>query len=222
LPGPNWFNGAALYSRFVDQVAGHAVAVELGSWKGRSACFMGVEIANSGKSIEFYAVDHWRGSPGESAHDQDADVIDDRLFEVFESNIAPVAAYVRPVRSDTVEAASRFPDRSVDFLYVDAAHDYQGVLRDLDAWFPKVKFGGTISGDDWDFVVEENCEFCVRNAICDFLGSAIKFLRVEDSPESGVAKNWPQWSFIKTSGIVPSKSVARLKSRLHRAGQEMG
>jgi len=216
LPGPNWFNGAGLYSRFVDRVEGHAVAVELGSWKGRSACFMGVEIANSGKSIEFYAVDHWRGTPGESAHEQDADANDGRLFEVFEANIAPIAAYVRPIRSDTVEAASRFPDESVDFLYVDAAHDYQGVLRDLDAWFPKVKSGGTIAGDDWDFFAAKDFEFGVRLAVCDFLGSATGSLCIENSAPSGAGNNWPQWSFVKTPAIVPSTPAARLESQRHR------
>jgi hypothetical protein len=221
LPGPNWFSGSALYSRFVAGVTGHAVAVELGSWKGRSTSFMGVEIANSGKSIEFHTVDHWRGSPGEGDHKSDSDVINGRLFEVFEANIAPIAQYVEPIRSDTVEAASRFADSSVDFLYIDAAHDYRGVLRDLDAWFPKVKPDGLISGDDWDFVVEGAGEFGVRHAVLDFLGPHVDCLHVEDSFQAGTDKNWPQWSFVKTAAIAPSSPMARRMSRLRRAPQSM-
>jgi hypothetical protein len=31
LPGPNWFSGAEIYRRFVAEVTGPAVAVELGA-----------------------------------------------------------------------------------------------------------------------------------------------------------------------------------------------
>lgn len=57
LPGPVWFSGARIYQRYVAGVEGPSIAVELGAWKGRSTCFMGVEIANSGKPIDFYTVD---------------------------------------------------------------------------------------------------------------------------------------------------------------------
>jgi len=46
-----------------------AVFVEVGCWKGKSACFMGVEIINSAKKIDFYCVDHWAGTRGE--HDDE-------------------------------------------------------------------------------------------------------------------------------------------------------
>src|SRR5437016_1902577 len=93
LPGPVWFSGANLYRRFVDSVTGPVVAVELGAWKGRSACCMGVEIANSGKPIRFTTVDHWLGSAGEDSHHSDPDVRAGRLYEVFLENIRPVAAF---------------------------------------------------------------------------------------------------------------------------------
>jgi len=50
----------------------------------------------------------------------------------------------------TLEAVNRIPDKSLDFVFVDAAHDYQSVWDDIAAWAPKVKDGGYMTGHDID------------------------------------------------------------------------
>lgn len=94
---------------------------------------MGAEIANSGKSIHLYAIDHWLGSD-EDGHRADEDLSRGGLYQVFLENIRPVANWVTPIRSDSAAAAALFPDESVDFLYIDAEHTYAGVCRDIKAW----------------------------------------------------------------------------------------
>lgn len=207
LAGPVWFSGAEIYRRFVGSVTRPSIAVELGAWKGRSTCFMGVEIANSGKPITFYTVDHWQGVGDQEGYEPDADDRAGRLFEVFQRNIAPVAAHVNVIRSDTAQAAEQFADGSIDFLYVDASHAYDGVLRDLLAWFPKVKLGGTIAGDDWCFSVHG--EHTVRNAVMDFFGSRAP-IKIEAG--SGTDPEWHQWSIAKTAELKP-RSRAQIKMR---------
>lgn len=56
------------------------------------------------------------------------------------------------VRKKSVDAASEFFTASLDFVYLDGAHDYSNVMKDLDAWWPKLKVGGVFSGHDflWD------------------------------------------------------------------------
>ena len=66
---PGWFHAEDLYCRMVEEAKDGGLFVEVGSWKGRSASFMGVEIANSGKQIDFWCVDTWAGSP-EFEHQQ--------------------------------------------------------------------------------------------------------------------------------------------------------
>ena len=48
----------------------------------------------------------------------------------------------------SVEASKRFVSNSLDCVYIDANHDAEPFLADLDAWWPKVKSGGLFCGHD--------------------------------------------------------------------------
>ena len=54
-------------------------------------------------------------------------------------------------RMDTVEAARHVPDGTLDFVFIDADHTYEGCKRDIEAWLPKVRSGGMISGHDYNW-----------------------------------------------------------------------
>jgi len=185
VDGRHWFAGVDIYSEQVRRAQDGAVFVELGAWKGRSTSFMGVEIHNSNKRIKFYAVDHWRGSD-ETAHCEDPDVRAERLFEAFEGNIAPVKDYVECLRGDSADSAKHFADGSVDFVYVDASHEYKDVTKDLDAWWPKLKSGAVLAGDDWQFEGVERAvlEFAQKH------GLTHKVL-------PGNPNAWKQWEIVK-------------------------
>jgi hypothetical protein len=115
--------------------------VELGSWMGRSAAYCVVELINRDKLGNFYCVDTWRGG--------DTLVALDNAYDNFLHNIAPIRDHVMDVRSTSVDAASMFADASVDFCYVDALHTYEGVMADLQAWWPKIRPGAHFAGDDY-------------------------------------------------------------------------
>lgn len=57
--------------------------------------------------------------------------------------------FVKIYREYTFDAASRFPDEYFDLIYIDADHTYEGCLEDIKVWYPKVKKGGFITGDDY-------------------------------------------------------------------------
>lgn len=50
------------------------------------------------------------------------------------------------VREFSMNAVKRFADESLDFVYIDAAHDYEHVSEDIREWSKKVKKGGIIAG----------------------------------------------------------------------------
>jgi predicted O-methyltransferase YrrM len=144
--GENWFDYGHLYSAAVSNARPGALFVEVGSWKGMSAAYMAVEIINSGKNIQFHCVDSWEYLALQT--DISADKFAD-LHATFLQNIQPVAHVITPVRAISWEAAALYPDESVDFVFIDAAHDYESVTKDLKAWYPKVKPGGLFAGHDY-------------------------------------------------------------------------
>ena len=56
---------------------------------------------------------------------------------------------VRLMKGLSVPSAARFADHFFDWLYLDAMHDYEDVVNDLNAWWPKLRPGGLMSGDDY-------------------------------------------------------------------------
>ena len=61
----------------------------------------------------------------------------------------PVKDYYTPLRMSSKEAATKFEDSSLDFVFVDASHQYEDVCEDIDIWIPKVKSGGFLAGHDY-------------------------------------------------------------------------
>ena len=56
---------------------------------------------------------------------------------------------VEIVRQKAEDAAASFPDRFFDYVYIDGEHSYEAIKRDLANYFPKVKVGGYLIGDDY-------------------------------------------------------------------------
>ena len=126
----NWFTAESLIRRAVVEAASPAIFVELGTHRGRSAAFTGVEIAKSGKEIMLYTYE-----------------IHPELHAAAQKNLEglPVMAILR----DSTEAASEFSDKTVDFLFINADKTYEKVAADIDAWLPKMRIGSVIAGDDY-------------------------------------------------------------------------
>ncbi len=73
-------------------------------------------------------------------------------------------------RMTSLEANERIPRHSLDFVYIDARHDYASVLEDLEAWYDKVRPGGIIAGHDYLDGMLPAGEFGVKRAVDEFFG----------------------------------------------------
>jgi uncharacterized Rossmann fold enzyme len=67
----------------------------------------------------------------------------------------------------SVEAAEKFADESLDFVFLDADHSYEGCAEDIRAWRPKLKPDGILCGHDYDN--KDYPDFGVKQAV-DELG----------------------------------------------------
>lgn len=159
-----WFDYGYLYDEAVDLSPPHSKFIEVGSWKGRSASYMGVEIKNSRKHHRLFCVDTWAPAP-EPWYKDDPDVKAGTLFETFLRNTQPVSDVVFPIRASSVEAAKKFADNSIQFILIDGTHDYENVKADIKAWLPKICSGGWLAGDDIDWPgVKEAVEECLGSS----------------------------------------------------------
>jgi len=95
------------------------------------------------------AVDLWQSYPDKSDHFEwrDHEQFYNHFKDVVDQHFAD---RVTIKRMDTVEASKDFADESVDFVFVDADHTYEGCKRDIQAWWPKVKKGGLMAGHDYN------------------------------------------------------------------------
>jgi len=121
--------------------------VELGSWKGRSTKAMA--MTTKGK---IYAVDSWRGSPNGDATGVEADARgrDTIKGEFFDNVGIPHREVVVPTDCEHAFAgtALKAVAGEADFLFVDGAHDYDSVKRDILTCMDLAAPGAIISGHD--------------------------------------------------------------------------
>ena len=154
LNSENWFDFGNIYSEAVSKFGDDSHFVEVGTWKGMSASYMAVEIINSNKKIKFDCVDTWLGSeehlnPESSFFNNKLLEDGDWLYNLFLENVKPVKNYINIKRGISWEVAKQYEDKSLDFIFIDAAHDYESVLKDLENWYPKLKSSGFIAGHDY-------------------------------------------------------------------------
>jgi predicted O-methyltransferase YrrM len=57
---------------------------------------------------------------------------------------------VHIIRKKTEELINEIPVNHLDWVYIDGNHQYEYVLKDLKTFFPLLKEGGIICGDDYD------------------------------------------------------------------------
>jgi predicted O-methyltransferase YrrM len=119
-----------------------AVVVEVGSFRGRStiAIAEGLERVDRPRLI---AVDTFAGDP---EWDEIAEVSEARRR--FDRNTEGIA-FLEVIQAESVRAAEEIGDASVDWVFIDALHDYRSVRNDIRAWAPKLKPGGLMSGHDY-------------------------------------------------------------------------
>ena len=91
-------------------------------------------------------------------------------------------------RSEIV--ANDIEDESLDFGYVDGGHKKPQVLKDLQAYYPKIKPGGLICGHDY----QENIKLGVYAAVNEFFNDKkIFFAPCLDSIKSEDRKHMDWW-----------------------------
>jgi len=149
---PGMFDFQEVYDSAVAEAVDGSVFVEIGCLLGRSTCYLGSKIRESGKKITLYAIDTGRGSSSDSTGQEIAPAFGGTYAGQLVSNVfgCGLERIVIPIVTDSVSAAELFMPMTVDFAFVDADHSHDSVLSDLEAWWPKIRSGGLLAGHDYN------------------------------------------------------------------------
>jgi predicted O-methyltransferase YrrM len=152
------------------------LVIDVGVWKGQSTINMALALKNSGLDGCIIAVDTFLGSPehwsGSLALFKRSHGMPD-LYWRFMANVqaAGVTNYIVPMPQTSVTAAKILRQLGIasDLVHVDAAHEYEEVLRDATEYYSLLKPGGFLIGDDyapsWHGVIRGANEFAARNIL---------------------------------------------------------
>jgi predicted O-methyltransferase YrrM len=177
------FDFQLIYDEAVDRASDGAVFVEVGSLAGRSACYLGTKIRESGKTIAVYCIDTGRGSASDATGHIIAPSVGGTLAGVFHQNIlgCELDDVLTPIFTTSINASRLFQPESVDFCFIDGDHQYASVMADLQAWWPRIKPGGVLAGHDYRQSAPWLLE--VTPAVHDFF-------HVSDAAHPGVLSSW--------------------------------
>lgn len=131
--------------------------VEVGTYLGRSLCSLAEVVEQSGKTFTVIGIDTCRGNGPEGLRGKDyhgaAVARGGGTFAgALHKNIlnCGYGDAILLIIGDSLTCSRMFGNASLDWVHLDARHDYLSVKADIEAWLPKVKIDGWLSGDDYD------------------------------------------------------------------------
>ena len=144
-----WNSDSPAFAHVLNTVKPRLI-IEVGSWKGASA----IHMAKLAPQAEILCIDTWLGSaemwdyPDLKRHHGFPQV-----YYTFASNVVHFVGRERicPLPLSSTAAATLLKRRGVlaDVVYIDGAHEYVDVRRDIEEYWPLVRPGGILFGDDY-------------------------------------------------------------------------
>ena len=146
---PGWFQWRHHQEEAVAHFPDARWFVEVGCYLGRSICSLGEVVRDAGLDITIIGRRHCAGQRAgrpRRTTTPTAPPVDHgggTFAGLLHRNIIDcgLAETVQLVISDSVAAADLFADASLAWVHIDARHDYESVVADVNAWAPKVTAG---------------------------------------------------------------------------------
>lgn len=120
------------------------VGAEIGVKEGKFSSFL---LANN-SDLTMYLVDPRVKQPVQNETYMEWDF--KKINSDYETNMFKFKNRVIELHHFSIYAATLVERNTLDFVFIDAQHDYQSVKNDIDLWLPKIKKGGFISGHDYE------------------------------------------------------------------------
>jgi|SRR5271166_871210 len=131
------------------------VCVEIGSARGKSACFLGQALNENGKG-KLYAIDpHTKNAWSEISVD---------TFEVMRKNLESFGLMHRvEIVRKTAEQAALNWNLTIDLLFIDGDHSYEGVKKDWELFTPHLSQFGVVIFHDTAWEIDPEYRLSMRD-----------------------------------------------------------
>ena len=145
--------GLLLY-RLTKEYCLNGIAVEIGSYCGKSACYIGQACKEN--NTQLITIDHHRGSEeqqlGQEYFDPEefdykknrVDTLPTLLKNISNHNLDN---FVKALVSDSVSAAKNLED-NLDLVFIDGSHTFESARLDYASWKGKIRKGGILAIHD--------------------------------------------------------------------------
>lgn len=167
-----FFDFEELYQEAVFNAKDGAHFIEIGAMMGKSACYLGECIKESGKNIRVDLIDLWDCEEdvtaiptfdyivpygeGQTAYHEGFrmvgyPVVQRKCLNTCTNNLkkAGVYEYFNFIQYDSKYSHVLYTDNSLDFIFIDGDHSFKGCYEDLINFYPKVKKGKLLAGHDY-------------------------------------------------------------------------
>ncbi len=145
-----------------------STGAEVGVWQGDFSA----RILATVRPVRLHLIDPWMFNPAFPARAYGGGIARSQrdMDAIYQGVIARFAdrSEVEIHRQTSLDAVEEFSDESLDWIYIDGDHSEEAVYADMAAYFPKIKPGGLITGDDYDWVSKDG-ERAVKKAVDRFL-----------------------------------------------------
>ena len=149
----------------------NAICAEVGVFEGEFS----QRILKKNNPTKLVLIDAWSAQSMKDNSDVQTSFTQEKFDQTYLNVLTKLQKYdnVEIIRKNSVDAMNSFSDAYFDWVYIDASHEYQDVLDDLEMTIIKVKSGGIIAGDDYvnapnkwnDDVIREVNDFSAKHGL---------------------------------------------------------
>jgi predicted O-methyltransferase YrrM len=129
-------------------------AVEIGSYCGKSACYIGQACKEKGTHL--VTIDHHRGSEEQQFGEE---YFDSEEYDYKNNRVDTLPTLLRNISKfeldehikvvvDNSESASKKIKGKIDFLFIDGSHTFASARNDYESWKNKIRAGGILTIHD--------------------------------------------------------------------------
>lgn len=133
----------------IKNITKNSTGVEIGVWGADLSTYL---LDNNPNISKIYLIDPWKKYQPEEYIDSLNNCSQEQYDNTYQSVKEKLdRSYPRAqiLRGEAENFKDNFQENSIDFIYLDANNSYDEVTKNINSWFPKIKKGGMLIGNNF-------------------------------------------------------------------------